>query len=67
MGAGAVGDDLQGHVRFAGYLDQVAELGAHQVWTADLPAQRGFIDDRPQLEGIWLAEQALPIDTGLPP
>jgi hypothetical protein len=52
-------------VRFAGCFDQVAELGAHQVWTADLPVQRGFVDDRPQLEGVWLAEQALPIDTDL--
>ena len=50
MPAAAERDDLQGEVRHIGEAEQIAELIEQDLLASDRPSQRGFLDDRPELE-----------------
>ncbi len=51
------GMHLEGDGRQVGGLDQVAELSAHDLDAADLPAQRGLVDEGHEVERILRVPQ----------
>ena len=64
VGPYAGGDDLYGHIRTSGCIDQVTDLLLHDVPSADGTAQHRLVNDRPQGWRI-VASQDLPsLDAG---
>ena len=55
-------DDLDGHVRHRGHLDEVAELGAHHRGAADRPPQHRLVHDRPDPGRVRPGEQVLALE-----
>src|ERR1700677_2722965 len=59
MAAPAEWDDLQGEIRPVGKAEQVLKLIEQDLPASYRPPQRGFLDDRPELDPP-LGEPALP-------
>ncbi len=59
MPAGGERDDLDGDLGLSGGLDQVLELGTHDLMAADRAAQHGLIQHDPALRRIRPAERLL--------
>jgi len=57
VAAGAPRDYLERDVWLCREFDEVADLGAHDLPAADLPAERGFVDYCPQPWGAGTTEQ----------
>jgi hypothetical protein len=67
VGAGAERYDLQCDLGKLGGLGKVPELPIHHLPPADLAAQRGLVDDPPELERAVAAQDVLPFHPDLDP